>query len=354
MIFQLCLEGNGPGTIARILTESEVKTPGTIKFERTGQTYLYHPDAPCSWVPDTVADILDQDTYLGRTTNFKTTKLSYKSKKKVVNPPEKQITFENTHEAIIDMETWELVRKIREQRHRPTRLGEMGMFSGLAFCADCGAKLYHCRAAGWTHEKEFYNCSHYRTRKGCSAHRIRAVVLEQLVLQDLQRVVAYAQDDEDEFIRQVMENKMALQTAEQEQAKRQLEKQERRINELDSIIQKLFESNALGKLTDERFAKMSAGYEKEQAELQKSCAALREIVDAAQVETVNIQSFLKIVRRYTDPAELTPAILREFVDKIVVHEADRSSGHRVQRIDIHYNFIGEINLSPEFSSPISK
>ena len=147
---------------------------------------------------------------------------------------------------------------------------------------------------------------------------------------------------------------MALQTAEQEQAKRQLEKQERRINELDSIIQKLFESNALGKLTDERFAKMSAGYEKEQAELQKSCAALREIVDAAQVETVNIQSFLKIVRRYTDPAELTPAILREFVDKIVVHEADRSSGHRVQRIDIHYNFIGEINLSPEFSSPISK
>ena len=354
MIFQLCLEGNGPGTIARILTESEVKTPGTIKFERTGQTYLYHPDAPCSWVPDTVADILDQDTYLGRTTNFKTTKLSYKSKKKVVNPPEKQITFENTHEAIIDMETWELVRKIREQRRRPTRLGEMGLFSGLAFCADCGAKLYHCRAAGWTHEKEFYNCSHYRTRKGCSAHRIRAVVLEQLVLQNLQRVVAYAQDDEDEFIRQVMENKMALQTAEQEQAKRQLEKQERRINELDSIIQKLFESNALGKLTDERFAKMSAGYEKEQAELQKSCAALREIVDAAQVETVNIQSFLKIVRRYTDPAELTPAILREFVDKIVVHEADRSSGHRVQRIDIHYNFIGEINLSPEFSSPISK
>lgn len=151
-----------------------------------------------------------------------------------------------------------------------------------------------------------------------------------------------------------MENKMELQTAEQEKAKRQLEKRERRISELDSIIQKLFESNALGKLTDERFVKMSAGYEKEQAELRETSAALREIVDAAQVETVNIQSFLKIVRRYTDPTELTPTLLHEFVDKIVVHEADKSSGHRVQRIDIHYNFIGEIDLSPEYSRATNK
>ena len=354
LIFQLCTEGNGPGKIARILAERNIKTPGTIRFERTGQTHLYHPDAPCGWVPDTVANILNQDAYLGRTTNFKTTKLSYKSKKKIVNPPEKQVTFENTHEAIIDIETWKLVRKIREQRRRPTRLGEMGMFSGLAFCADCGSKLYHCRAAEWTHEQEFYNCSRYRTHIGCTPHRIRAVVLEQLVLQNLQRVVAYAQDDEGEFMRQVIENKMALQTAEQEKAKRQLEKQERRINELDAIIRKLFESNALGKLTDERFAKMSAEYEKEQAELQESSAALQEIVNAAQVETVNIQSFLKIVRRYTDPTELTPTILREFVDKIVVHEADKSSGHRVQRIDIHYNFIGEIDLSPEYSRATDK
>ena len=166
--------------------------------------------------------------------------------------------------------------------------------------------------------------------------------------------MAYAQDDEDEFMRQVMENKMALQTTEREKAKRQLEKQERRNSELDSIIQKLFESNALGKLTDERFEKLSAGYEKEQTELQESSAALREIVNAAQVETVNIQSFLKIVRRYTEPTELTPALLREFVDKIVVHEADKSSGHRVQRIDIHYNFIGEIDLSPEYNRATKK
>ena len=166
--------------------------------------------------------------------------------------------------------------------------------------------------------------------------------------------MAYAQDDEGEFVRQVMENKMALQTTEQEKAKRQLGKQERRISELDSIIQKLFESNALGKLTDERFEKLSAGYEKEQAELQESNTALREIVNAAQVEAVNIQSFLKIVRRYTEPTELTPALLREFVDKIVVHEADKSSGHRVQRIDIHYSFIGEIDLSPEYDRATNK
>ena len=123
--------------------------------------------------------------------------------------------FEDTHQAIIDLETWEIVQKAREQRRRPTKMGEMGMFSGLAYCADCGAKLYHCRTTSWTHEQECYTCATYRGKKGCSAHYIRAVVLEQLVLQNLQRVVTYAQEDEDEFVRRIMENKMALQRTEQ-------------------------------------------------------------------------------------------------------------------------------------------
>lgn len=349
LIFQLCTEGNGPGKIARMLKERAIPTPGTIEFQRTGRTRNYHPDDPCRWIPDTVANILDQDAYLGRTTNFKTTKLSFKSKKKIANPPEKWAVFENTHKAIIPPETWEAVRKIREQRRRPTKMGEMGMFSGLAFCADCGAKLYHCRSGSWTYEQECYTCSSYRTRKGCSAHYIRAVVLEQLVLQNLQRVIAYAQDDEDEFVRCVMENKMAAQIREQEQAKRTLEKQERRINELDVIIQRLYEDNITGKLTDERFAKLSRTYEQEQAQLTESVSKLSVIVRESETQAVNIQSFLKIVRKYTEPTKLTATMLREFVDKIVVHAPDKSSGHRVQRIDVHYNFIGEIDFSMEIS-----
>ena len=349
LIFQLCAEGNGPGKIARMLKERGIPTPGTLEFQRTGRTRNYHPDAPCAWNESTIANILGQDAYLGRTTNFKTTKLSYKSKKTIENTPDKWVVFEDTHKAIIDPETWEIVQKAREQRRRPTKMGEMGMFSGLAYCADCGARLYHCRTTSWTHEQECYTCATYRGKKGCSAHYIRAVVLEQLVLQNLQRVVAYAQEDEDEFVRCVMENKMALQRTEQEKAKRKLEKQERRFNELDAIIQRLYEDHVVGKLSEERFAKLSEGYEQEQATLKQSIEDLSAIVHAAQTQAVNVQSFLKIVKKYTQPTDLTPALLREFVEKIVVHAPDKSSGHRVQRIDVHYNFIGEIDFSPEFS-----
>ena len=349
LIFQLCVEGNGPGKIARMLKEREIPTPGTITFQRTGQTSRYFPDDPCRWNPATVLSILGQDAYLGRTTNFKTTKLSYKSKKTVINSPDKWAVFEGTHEAIIDKETWEIVQKSREHRRRPTKMGEMGLFSGLAYCADCGAKLYHHRSITLTKEQESYICSNYQSRKKCTAHYIRAVVLEQLVLQNLQRVVAYAQEDENEFVRRVMENKTAVQRAEQEQAKRKLEKQERRISELDRIIQQLYEDRVSGALSAERFAKLSGGYEKEQEELKQSAKELQAIVNTIETQAVNVQSFLKIVRKYTAPTELTPALLREFVEKIVVHAPDKSSGHRTQRIDVHYNFIGEIDFSPECS-----
>ena len=349
LIFQLCVEGNGPGKIARMLKEREIPTPGTITFQRTGQTSRYFPDDPCRWNPATVLSILGQDAYLGRTTNFKTTKLSYKSKKTVINSPDKWAVFEGTHEAIIDKETWEIVQKSREHRRRPTKMGEMGLFSGLAYCADCDAKLYHHRSITLTKEQESYICSNYQSRKKCTAHYIRAVVLEQLVLQNLQRVVAYAQEDENEFVRRVMENKTAVQRAEQEQAKRKLEKQERRISELDRIIQQLYEDRVSGALSAERFAKLSGGYEKEQEELKQSAKELQAIVNTIETQAVNVQSFLKIVRKYTAPTELTPALLREFVEKIVVHAPDKSSGHRTQRIDVHYNFIGEIDFSPEYS-----
>ncbi len=349
LIFQLCVEGHGTGKIARMLKEREIPTPGTINFQRTGRTSRYHPDAPCLWREETVSGILRQDAYLGRTTNFKYSKPSFKSKKTVLNPPEKRMTFEDTHPAIIDPDTWEIVQKNREQRRRPMKQDEIGLFSGLAVCSGCGKRLYHCRATSLKHEQESYTCGTYRRyRNQCSAHYIRVVVLEELVLQNLQRVVAYAREDEDEFVRRVIENKLAVQRTEQEQSKRKLEKQKRRITELDAIIQRLYEDNVTGKLTDERFAKLSATYETEQAELKQSVESLSVIVEASEAQAVNIKSFLKIVKKYTEPTELTPQLLHEFVDKIVVHEADKSSGHRIQRIDVHYNFIGEIDFSPEY------
>ena len=304
---------------------------------------------PCLWTSESISSILAQDTYLGQTTNFKYSKPSFKSKRSVKNPAEKQMTFENTHPAIIDADTWELVQKNRAQRRRPMRQDEIALFSGLVVCSDCGRQLNLCRTASMKRSEENYTCGTYRRyRNQCTAHYIRVVVLEQLVLQNLQRIVAYAQEDEGEFVRRVMENKLAIQRTEQEQSKRKLEKQRRRITELDMIIQRLYEDNVTGKLTDERFAKLSATYEAEQAELKKSVESLSVIVEAAEVQAVNVKSFLKIVKKYTEPTELTPQLLHEFVEKIVVHEADKSSGHRVQRIDVHYNFIGEIDFSPEY------
>ena len=349
LIFQLCAEGNGPGKIARMLKEREIPTPSTVVFQRTGRTRYYHSGDPCRWTSDTVAGILEQDAYLGRTSNFKTSRISYKSKKMVNTPPEKWVTFENTHEAIIDVELWNSVQKIRSQRRRPTKMGEMGMFSGLAYCADCGSKLYHCRSGSWSYEQECYTCSAYRTRKNCSAHYIRAVVLEQLVLQNLQRVIAYVQEDESEFVRLVTRNLNAAQTEELEQAKRLLEKNMRRADELDTIIQRLYEDNISGKLTDDRFKKLSEAYEQEQAALRESIPTLTARVETIDSKAVNLQHFLKLVRKYTQPEKLTPAMLRELVEKVVVYAPDKSSGHRIQRIDVHYTFIGKIDFSPEYS-----
>lgn len=174
------------------------------------------------------------------------------------------------------------------------------------------------------------------------------MVQEQLVLQNLQRVVAYVQEGEAEFVRCVMENKTAVQKAEREQARRKLEKQERRISELDRIIQQLYEDRVAGVLSAEQFAKLSEGYEKEQEMLKQSAKELQTVVNEIETQAVNVQSFLKIVRKYTAPTELAPALLREFVEKVVAHTPDKSSGHRTQRIDVHYNFIGKIDFSPEY------
>ncbi len=350
LIFQLAVEGNGPGKIARMLRERKIVTPGTLIFQRTGRKDRYDPDHPCHWNESSVANILEQPEYLGHTVNFKTTKKSYKSKRIVQNPPDKQMVFENTHEAIVTQEIWDVVQQRRQQRQRPTKQGDMGMFSGMVFCADCGSKLHLGRGFSVTAEQESYMCGTYKRKKGeCTAHYIRAVVLESLVLENLRKVIAYVRDYENDFVAQVMHNEQAAKLTQQAGAKRQLEQQARRIKEIDAIIKRLYEDNVCGKLTDERFAKMTADYEQEQRMLEISTAELRKTVEGIEQQTLNVKSFLKIVHSYIEPDTLTPDILHEFVEKIVVHAPDKSSGHRTQQVDIHYNFVGEIELSREIA-----
>ena len=344
LIFQLAAEGNGPGKIARHLRDMEIVTPGTLKFERTGREKRSEP--PCHWESSTIVKILENRDYLGHTVNFKTTRLSYKSKKMIENPLEKQVVFENTHEALVSQETWDIVQKNRQNRRRPTKMGDAGMFSGLLYCADCGHSLNLNRTKSWAREQDNYVCGTYKRKKGqCTAHFIRAVVVEQLVLENLREIIAFAREDTEGFVRQAMSNHMESQMNAQARNRRTLARRERRVAEINGIIKRLYEDNLSGKVTDERFAIMSADYEREQASLRESVEELRKTVEACERQSVNIDSFLKLVKKYTVPDKLFPELLNAFVEKIVVHAPDKSSGHRTQQIDIHYNFIGEIGLS---------
>lgn len=348
LIYQLCAEGNGPGRIARILRERKINTPRTVDFLRTGRTDFYDPDDPYGWNPPTVAKILSQKEYLGHTVNFKTTLKSFKNKKKIINPEEKQMVFENTHEAIVDEELWNVVQKIRENRRRPTRTGEIALFSGLIFCAECGSHLNFHNAIDRGKRRHSYICSKYRNSRGkpgCEAHYIQEEILADLVLENLRNVISYARDYEDKFVQQVTDNTLAEQMKEQTLIKRQLEQQTRRISEIDTIIQRLYEDNISGKLSDERFSKMSATYEREQKGLEISTSELRIAVENCEQKKVNIKSFMKLVKSYTEPEQLTPEILRMFVEKVVVHAKDESNGRRVRRIDIYYNFVGQFDMS---------
>ena len=283
--------------------------------------------------------------YLGHTVNFKTHKKSFKIKKKINNDPSEWAVFENTHEAIIEQGVFDAVKRIRDGRRRVDRLGAMPMLSGMLFCADCGAKLYQVRGKGWPHEKEYFVCATYRKVKGgCSSHQIRNVVIEQLLLDDLQRVTNYARNHEVEFIQLVTKSSEKALEKEIRDSRREYDEAKARITKLDTLIQRIYEDNVEGKISDERFAKMSATYEAEQAQLTERAAELEKLLSDARQKAINADYFLSLVRKYTDIQELDAQIIREFVEKILVFKTEKVNGRRVQRIRIIYNCIGAIDI----------
>ena len=261
------------------------------------------------------------------------------------NDPSEWQIFKNTHEAIVDEAVFEIVQKIRNGRRKVTPLGEMPILSGMLFCADCGAKLYQVRGRGWEHSKEYFVCATYRKIKGgCSSHQIRNVVIEEALLDDIRRVTAFAKDHEAEFLQMVTsKTKIALDRSLREN-KRELEQATQRIRKLDEIIQRLYEDNLEGKISDDRFAKMTANYEAEQHSLEQRVAELRTAISSEKETALNADHFLSLVHKYTEIPELTAEIIREFVEKVYVYKAEKVDGHRVQRIKIIYNCIGEFTL----------
>lgn len=344
-IFSLCMKGYGPTQIARILTERGIDTP-VIHNRKCGlPATSYQSEFPEIWVTKTVAWILENPAYLGHTVNFRSKKKSYKSKKKIMLPKEDWVVFKNTHEAIIDEDTYETVQRIREAKRRPTDMGEMSVFSGLVYCADCGKKMYLCRCTTMK-QKEYFNCSTYRKKSKnlCTSHQITVEAVEHFVLVNLQRVLAFARDYEREFLEIIRnENEKELRKKLSSQT-RELEEAEKRVNTLDRIIQNLYEDKVCGNLTDERFAKMSQAYEQEQQELKAKIFLLRQELSKAKEQSDNVTRFMRSVRKYTEITELTPELVREFVEKVVVHQAEKVNGHRVQQIELYFNGVGQIIL----------
>ena len=345
-IFRLCVDGYGPRRIANILTERKILIPSAYALEKGYAVRNIIPKNPCQWSSTVVVDVLERMDYLGHTVNFKTHRKSYKQKKKIENDKSEWKIFENTHEPIIDKSTFDIVQKIRANRKRPTKMGEMPMFSGILYCADCGKKLSFHRRANDPDTKHNFVCSNYRSdTHNCSMHYIRNVVVEQLVLENLREVVSYVKAYEDEFVQMVMDADIKQKSKELAKKKRVLSDKEKRYTQLDGLFQRIYEDNVSGKLSDERFVKLSQGYEAEQKDLQSEIEALRMELSQEKQQSVNVKSFLSTVKKYTEIPELTSEIVHEFIDRIIVHEADKSSGKRIQEIEIIYNHIGVFDRS---------
>jgi DNA invertase Pin-like site-specific DNA recombinase len=352
--FRLCMQGYGPSQIAKEFTRRRIMNP-TAHARKNGINIPDNRghDDDYVWRGSTIVHMLSRQEYLGHTVNFKTYRKSYKQKKQMKNDPSEWMIFKNTHEAIIEESVFEVVQRIRDGRRRLTPMGEMPLLSGMMFCADCGNKMYQVRGRGWEHEKEYFVCATYRKIKGgCSSHQIRNAVVEELLLDGIRRVTAFARDCEDEFMEMVTKKTRSELDKSMRDSRRELEQAQARIAKLDEIIQRLYEDNIEGKISDERFAKMTANYEAEQQTLEKRVTELKSIMTEEKESALNVDHFLTLVRKYTDIKELTAEIIREFVEKIFVYKPERIDGRRVQRIKIVWNCIGE--LDPPVSTSTTK
>lgn len=331
-IFEMCVSGLGPSRIASVLTDEGIPTP------------LYKG----RWSESSIARILESKEYIGHTVTKKSYVLSYKQKKRIYNDIEEQLIFENTHDAIIDEEMFNIVQKLRKHKKRPTKMGEQSILSGLVYCADCGASHYLVRGTTIPEYKFSYNCSTYRNKskvRACTPHSIRITVLEKLILESVNQVIRLIVTNENVFAEKLMTNSLKIEKTDLSKKQKDLEKSKARTKELDQLISKLFEQHTLGNLSEERFLKMSKCYEEEQKSLDNSITKVeKELTNTNKLEDVN--KFIKIAKKYINLQNLDDVFLNELIEKIVVYEKSKSDSttKRTQRVDIYFNFIGAISL----------
>ena len=363
-IFRMAVEGHGPYEISRTLTAEKVECPSYYLAARGRGQWKNRIEQirPHDWYGETVRIILKKPEYAGHTVNFRFSKKSYKEKR-VKNDPEDWMVFKNTHEAIVDQETWDLAQVVTKTRRRTDTTGVANPLTGLVFCADCGAKMYNRRSGhvnpntGNQIMNDTYNCSNYsksveRETRLCSSHNVSSRALRTLVLETIRKTSKYAIENEDEFRAKVQRESELRQANAVRELNRKVSKARQRSTELDTLIKKCYESFALGKMPEKRYEMLSAGYEQEQAELETVIAEGQAALDAYYEDSERVDQFIELARKYRDFDELTTPMLNEFVDKILVHAPERDEyGGRVQEIEIHLKFIGNFQVPEEEPTP---
>lgn len=350
-MFDLTIAGKGTQQIAEILEAEKVLNPTAVKDLRRGKTPRKEP---CRWNNNTVRMILRHKEYAGYTVNFKTFSKSYKLKKRLPNSPENILEIPDTQEAIVPLAQWELAQELLDKKRRPAkRLERQGLFSGLIFCADCGSRLYFHDTPKGTKNKESYYCGKYSIGRGeCTAHYVREAVLKSIVLNQIKYMTSYVASEAVDFADEWMQSQRKQQEKELRQAEKRLAQVRKRNDEIDDLMMRAYEDYAKGVLSLERYQKVTAKYEQEQRELADEAVTLDKFVQREQESSDNFDRFMELIAKYIGIEELTPTIVNEFVQKIIVHEADNSTGKRVQQIEIVFNFIGSIDL-PAVTQPIT-
>ena len=344
-IFAMCASGSGPSQIARILKKEQILTPTMYAYTRYGITHTCLDTAhPYNWSNSAIANLLENEIYLGNTVTMKHSSRSYKDKRRVEHPREECLVFENTHPALITREVWDMVQRVRKNKRRLTKMEEQNKYSGLVFCADCGSNMVLHRAHTMSASYNHFTCRTYKKDgEACTGHYIRECVLDEIVLEDLRRVTSAAREHPEKFAAYIGSKQSAELQREIRRQEKELAAMRKRKAELDAIFKKLYEDSVLGRITTEQFQMLSGSYTEEQNRITAGIPQKESEIQRLR-ETVNgTDSFLDKAKRYTDITELTPELLRLFIEKIVVHEKEvKWSKHAPQTVEIYYNGIGYV------------
>ena len=354
-VYSMTLEGFGTEQIASQLEKDDVLTPRaywlTKGIKRPGKG---KQQPPTKWNSSTITKILSLQEYCGDILNFKTYSKSYKNKKRIDNDRENWVVFQDVHEAIIERAVYEQVQQKRGKiRKRRTNNGEHNMFSGLLVCADCGSNLHFHFNQG-NPEIKYFNCSNYKGNRGTctSTHYVRVDFLEEVVLGEIRRLTKFASLYEDEFVKAVIGHSQQAEQTDRKLKEKELRTLLARDEELDGLFERIYEDNVSGKLSDDRFAKMSRRYEDEQKELAEKIKKLRSEIEKQSSRSMTTDMFIGLVRKYTRVRKLTPRMLNELIEKIEVFNAEKIDGVWEQRLRIHYNCVGTIEIPTVLPLPI--